>query len=329
MGKDSPENTGRRRIVSSESWGRVARMSRRQRVVLLGLAVVLLPLIVWVVASPPVLLWSATARERPSAVAGDAVPRITEHPAVRIAVAGDTGTGDSAQRATARRMAAESRNVPYDALVLLGDLVYEDGEARLTDSRVTKPFAPVLDSGAQLLPVLGNHDYRSGEQQQILATLGRQDPWYSQRIGPVRVLVLDSNRVDDPEQNRWLRRTLAEPQPAGTWTLAAMHHPAYSAGYHGSDLQVRDAWGPLFAQAGVRLALAGHDHDYQRSSPQQGVTYVVSGAAARLRDAGSRDFTVVSDATLHYLDLLVYDDRVVGRAIDQSGTLVDLFTLTR
>ena len=87
--------------------------------------------------------------------------------------------------------------------------------------------------------------------------------------------------------------------------------------------------GPLFAQAGVRLALAGHDHDYQRSSPQQGVTYVVSGAAARLRDAGSRDFTVVSDATLHYLDLLVYDDRVVGRAIDQSGTLVDLFTLTR
>ena len=37
----------------------------------------------------------------------------------------------------------------------------------------------------------------------------------------------------------------------------------------------------------------------------------------------------MSDATLHYLDLLVYDDRVVGRAIDQSGTLVDLFTLTR
>jgi 3',5'-cyclic AMP phosphodiesterase CpdA len=226
-------------------------------------------------------------------------------------------------------MAAEGRGVPYDALVLLGDLVYEDGDASLVDSRVTSPFAPVLDQGAKLLPVLGNHDYRSGEQQQILSSLGRQSPWYSQRIGPVRILVLDSNRVDDPEQTRWLRTTLAEPQPAGVWTVAAMHHPPYSAGYHGSDLQVRDAWGPLFARAGVHLVLSGHDHDYQRTSPQQGVTYVVSGGGARLRDAGSADFTVVSDSALHYVDLLAYHDRIIGRAIDQSGALVDLFTLTR
>jgi hypothetical protein len=37
----------------------------------------------------------------------------------------------------------------------------------------------------------------------------------------------------------------------------------------------------------------------------------------------------VSDSTLHYVDLLVYHDRLIGRAIDQSGTLVDLFTITR
>jgi 3',5'-cyclic AMP phosphodiesterase CpdA len=303
-------------------------MSRRQRVVLLGLVAVV-PLIVWVLLSPPVLVWSAIARDRPSPVAGDAVPRITEPPAARIALAGDTGTGDASQRATIRRMAAEGRGVPYDALILLGDLIYEDGDASLVDSRVTTPFEPVLDQGAQLLPVLGNHDYRSGEQRQILAALGRQSPWYSQRIGPVRILVLDSNRVDDPQQTRWLRTALAEPQPAGVWTVAAMHHPAYSAGYHGSDLQVRDAWGPLFARAGVHLVLAGHDHDYQRSTPQQGVTYVVSGGGARLRDAGAEDFTEVSDSTLHYVDLLAYHDRLIGRAIDQSGTLVDLFTITR
>jgi 3',5'-cyclic AMP phosphodiesterase CpdA len=297
-------------------------------VVLLGLVAVV-PLIVWVLLSPPVLVWSAIARDRPSPVAGDAVPRITEPPAARIALAGDTGTGDASQRATVRRMAAEGRGVPYDALILLGDLIYEDGDASLVDSRVTTPFEPVLDQGAQLLPVLGNHDYRSGEQRQILAALGRQSPWYSQRIGPVRILVLDSNRVDDPQQTRWLRTALAEPQPAGVWTVAAMHHPAYSAGYHGSDLQVRDAWGPLFARAGVHLVLAGHDHDYQRSTPQQGVTYVVSGGGARLRDAGAEDFTEVSDSTLHYVDLLVYHDRLIGRAIDQSGTLVDLFTITR
>lgn len=177
--------------------------------------------------------------------------------------------------------------------------------------------------------MLGNHDYESGEQVQILTELGRDNPWYVERVGPVRILVLDSNRVTDPEQTRWLRDTLAEPQPSGTWTVAAMHHPAYSAGYHGSDLAVRRTWGGLFAEAGLRLVLAGHDHDYQRSTPQDAVTYVVSGAGAKLRRAGREDFTAVSTSTLHYLDLLFYDDRIVGRAIDQSGRLVDTFTLSR
>ncbi|MFJ6002429.1 metallophosphoesterase family protein [Arthrobacter sp. NPDC092385] len=105
-----------------------------------------------------------------------------------------------AGQATADRMAAESRKRSYDALVLLGDLVYEDGDADLTERVVSEPFAPLTDDGAELLPVLGNHDYRSGEQQQILARLGRQSPWYSEQVGPLRVIVLDSMRVEDREQ---------------------------------------------------------------------------------------------------------------------------------
>jgi hypothetical protein len=79
----------------------------------------------------------------------------------------------------------------------------------------------------------------------------------------------------------------------------------------------------------VPLVLAGHDHDYQRSTPQDGVTYVVSGAGAKVRPTGSRDSTAVSSSTLHYVDLLVYEERLVGRAIDQSGRLVDSFTIDR
>lgn len=75
----------------------------------------------------------------------------------------------------------------------------------------------------------------------------------------------------------------------------------------------------------VPLVLAGHD--YQRSTPQNGVTYVVSGAGAKLRPAGSLAFTAVSTSTLHYLDLAFYDNRLLGRATDQSGRLIDTFTL--
>lgn len=271
----------------------------------------------------------ARLEDAPSAVAGQAAPALTDAPLTRLAVAGDTGTGADAQYSTARAMAAQAASHAYDGLLLLGDLIYEDGDAALVEEVITDPFAPVLDAGAELLPVLGNHDYRSGEQDQIMTALGRDGSWYVDHLGTLRIVALDSNRVDDPDQTRWLREVLAEPQPAGTWTVAAMHHPAYSAGHHGSDLAVRRTWGPLFAEAGVPLVLAGHDHDYQRATPQDGVTYVVSGAGAKRRPVGREEFTAVSASTLHYLDLLVYDDRLVGRAIDQSGRLVDLFTLSR
>lgn len=304
----------------------------RWSVAVLVLVVAALGSVAYVVSDAPDVARSwfgLGAANRPSDSAGGPVPAITEAPAVRIAVAGDTGTGDANEAATAAEMAFQSRTTSYDALVLLGDLVYEDGDAELVDRVVTSPFAALLDSGATLVPVLGNHDYESGEQQEILTELGRSQSWYVQRIGPLRVVVLDSNLVSDPAQEQWLRATLDREQPPGTWTVAAMHHPAYSAGDHGSDQGVREAWGPLFAQSDVPLVLAGHDHDYQRSTPQDGVTYVVSGGGAKLRPTGAEDFTAVSMSVLHYLDLLVYDDRIVATAIDQSGDVVDTFTIQR
>lgn len=301
----------------------------RRRSLLLLVLVAVVAATAWLVVSPPPFLAEASPRDQPSTVVGDPVPPVVDLPTVRIAVAGDTGTGDAAQAATVERMVLESQQDPYDALLLLGDLVYPDGDAALVDRVVTEPFAPLVDGGAELLPVLGNHDIVSGEQQQILTALGQQTPWYVELVGPVRVVVLDSNQVEEPAQTEWLQDTLAEPQPSGTWTVVAMHHPAYSAGKHGSELPAREAWSPLFAAADVPLVLAGHDHDYQRSTPQDGVTYVVSGGGAKMRPTGREDFTAVSASTLHYLDLLVYDDRLIGRAIDQSGHLVDTFTLTR
>lgn len=303
-------------------------MTRRRISMVLGLAVVA-ALAAYLLIAPPGIVRSLFAEGLPADVAGEAVPAVAGSPTARIAAAGDTGTGSSTEAATAQRMAAESRERLYDAVLLLGDLVYDDGEAALVDRVVTEPFAPVVDSGAELLPVLGNHDYGSDEQRQILTALGRRTSWYVEHVGPVRVVVLDSNRVQDAEQTQWLSDVLDDPQPPGTWTVVAMHHPAYSAGYHGSDETVRETWGPLFADADVPLVLAGHDHDYERSTPRGGVTYVVSGAGADVRPVGHEDFTAVSSSTLHYLDLLFYDDRIVGRAIDQDGNLVDAFTIPR
>ena len=117
---------------------------------------------------------------------------------------------------------------------------------------------------------------------------------------------------DDPVQLAFLENALEAADT--TWTIVAMHHPPYSAGYQGSSIDARRAFAPLFEQYGVQLVLSGHDHDYQRSEVINGVTYVVSGAGSGTRRTGSEDFTAVSYAFLHFVDVAAYDDRMVVRA---------------
>ncbi|WP_165763352.1 MULTISPECIES: metallophosphoesterase family protein [unclassified Nocardioides] len=254
---------------------------------------------------------------------------LEQEPTTRLAVARDTGTGTgSAIEATVEEMVAQNAIYSYDALVLLGDLIYPEGDAEQVPTRISGVFDALTQRGARLLPVLGNHDYMSDEQAQIMHRLGRSTSWYTETVGIVRVVVLDTEQVDDPDQLAWLDETLATPTDA-PWTIVAMHKPAYSAGYHGSDESIQEEWVPLFERYAVPLVLAGHDHDYQRSKKINGVTYVVSGGAATLRPTGRRDFTAVSASIRHFLDLVVSPTRLTGRAIDQNGNLIDSFDLRR
>jgi 3',5'-cyclic AMP phosphodiesterase CpdA len=307
------------------------RRQRRRRIALAGgSALVVAALVLLAFMYPPSFLSPTSGEAKPSTRSGEPVPAVTDEPLARLAIAGDTGMRNDAVEATAKQMQLESEREgePYDALVILGDMIYPDGDADLTDRSITEPFARILED-AVLVPVLGNHDVQSGEGREIMNRLGRDTDWYVEKVGPVRLIVLDSNRVGNKEQRAWLRGVLAEKQPPDTWTIAAMHHPPYSAGEHGSSMNVRRAWVPLFEAAGVPLVLAGHDHDYQRSKPQNDITYVISGGGSKLRDTGREDFTEVSASILHYLDLLVYDDRLEGRAIDHDGELIDSFTIRR
>lgn len=238
-------------------------------------------------------------------------------PVVRIAVMGDVGTGDDKEWATAESAAKAGAADPFDALILLGDNVYPDGDPDRLDATVFEPFAPLLDDGAALLPVLGNHDVQDGHGDGQVERLGMPGRWYATRVGPVLVVSLDSNRVEDEAQTAWLQTTLAA--ATSDFIIVSMHHPAYSAGHHGSTGKVQRRWVPLFEKYGVDLALAGHDHDYQRSHPIDGVVYVVSGGAARLRPTGNAEFTATSASVLHFVALDVYRDRIELTAIGHDG----------
>jgi 3',5'-cyclic AMP phosphodiesterase CpdA len=243
-------------------------------------------------------------------------------PLYRIAVAGDVGYANDR---AAKTGAAIAKAGPYDALLLLGDNVYPAGDPARLPVTVFEPFKPVLDTGARLLAILGNHDVKDGHTDAQVAALGMPGRWYSEVIGDVTFVALDSNEIHNPEQLAWLEQTLAA--ATTTWKVVALHHPPYSAGYQGSSLEARAVFSPLFERYGVELVLSGHEHDYERSVPINGVTYIVSGGAADTRRSGREEFTAASVSWHHFVDLNVFADHLLIRGVNQSGRVFDQVTI--
>ncbi len=246
-------------------------------------------------------------------------------PALRLAVAGDVGTGGPAEYQTAAIMDTLDQQAEFDALILLGDNVYDNGDASQLRTKVFEPFAPVLDGDTDLLAVLGNHDVDDGYGDAQAAALGMPSRWYATQTETTTIIALDSNKATDETQRAWLRSTLTD--TVTPWTIVIMHHPAYSAGWHGSDGDVQANFVPLFEEYGVDLVLSGHDHDYQRSKEINGVTYVVTGAGAKLRATGEEEFTAVSWSTHNFVDLAIFPDRIEAQAVDHDGHAIDTFTI--
>ena len=242
-------------------------------------------------------------------------------PELRLAVAGDVGYANDRIERTVDAMMDASRGDPYDALVLLGDNVYPSGDPARLPATVFGPFAPVLDSGARLLAILGNHDVKDGHAGGQVAALGMPGRWYSVQLGDLTFVALDSNDTNNAEQRAWLEETLVA--AATTWKVVALHHPPYSAGYQGPSIEARRAFAPLFERYGVQLVLSGHEHDYQRTVAVNGVTYVVSGAAADSRRSGRDELTARSVSWHHFVDLAVFDDHLLVRGVNQSGRVFD------
>jgi 3',5'-cyclic AMP phosphodiesterase CpdA len=269
-------------------------------------------------------LWSVITHRKGSPTHTVAYRPFATPPALHLAVAGDIGDSGSRLEATARAVSRLDAQQPYQDLLILGDNVYPSGDPAGLDATVFRPFAPVLRH-ADLLAILGNHDVGSGHGAAQMRALGMPRRWWARESGDVLIVGLDSNDERNPRQRAFLERRLATSN--ARWKIVALHHPPYSAGYQGSAEDVRARFAPIFERHGVQLVLSGHDHDYQRSKPLRGVTYVVTGAAAGTRRTGEESFTAVSFSWHHFVDVGIFSDRLVLRAVNQDGRVADQVTL--
>jgi tartrate-resistant acid phosphatase type 5 len=214
-----------------------------------------------------------------------------------------------------------------------------------------QPYRYVI-SRVPVFPAVGNHDTTDTEGSDDRAQM--EDNFHTAErfrddearasVGPglfyrfrhgadVEFVCIDSSHASpdehvdrffqDPKHLRWLEETFARPAPR--WRIPFSHHPAYCAGpEHGNDGQILDVLVPLFARGGVRIVLAGHEHNFQLSRAG-GCTYVVSGAGGKLREEVPRDFDAARTTAwcMQAHVLLVELDRDQARLTPVSGLGTD------
>src|SRR5690606_13129966 len=160
--------------------------------------------------------------------------------------------------------------------------------------------------------------------------LGTPARYYRARHGPADIFYLDSSEPGFFEggslsQIEWLDDELAS--STAQWKIVAMHHPVYSSGLHGSTDRLNEFLEPVLINRKVDLVLAGHDHNYERTVPIEGVTYVVSGGGCKTTSVHPQRFSAVAESTLEFLMIDIDDDRLVGEAIHVDGGTLDRFEL--
>lgn len=238
-------------------------------------------------------------------------------------VLGDSGGGGDDQRAVRDRM----RAVPAELILHVGDLAYPAASTGSLDDRVFEMYEPLLRT-IPIYPALGNHDVREdGGRSWREAFELPEEPSYSLDRGPLHVAVLDTTG-DLRAQAEWLDQDLAASE--APFEIVVGHHPARSSGWHGVHRAMQEHVVPVLVRHRVRLAIAGHDHHYERTREIDGVTYVVTGGGGHsVRSFAPSADTLVSEAVFHFVHLRVTDRALELRAIDATGVVFDAWRVER
>jgi predicted phosphodiesterase len=238
--------------------------------------------------------------------------------------------GDTRTNADAHQRVVDSiLELAPDFVLHVGDFV-EDGNVA---GQWTTFFTIEQDllRQAPLFGVLGNHDNDSVKYLDAFHFPGNER-WYSFDYGNVHFVALeidgDSNYDPGSGQALWLENDLAH--TGQQWKVVFFHVPPYSSGAHGSDLGVRTALEPLFAQYGVDLVFNGHDHDYERSVAN-GIVYIVAGGggAPLGLKVNSNPASAYFTSTYQSVLVTVTGSVLTTTAVRSDGLRFDEFTLRK
>ena len=247
---------------------------------------------------------------------------------LKFAAIGDNGTGEQPEYDVAAQMIAAHSIFPFDMVIMLGDNLYGRQQPDDFVKKFARPYAPLLEKGVRFYAALGNHDRQENRFYEHFDMGGQR--YYTYARDNVRFFVLDSNYLDPPQLD-WIEAALRS--ATEDWKICYFHHPLYSDGKtHGSSVDLRVKLEPLFVKYGVNVVFSGHDHVYERLTPQKGIQYFVAGAAGQLRKGDVRRSAMTAaafDQDQSFMLVEIAGAEMFFEAITRTGATVDSGVIRR
>jgi hypothetical protein len=257
---------------------------------------------------------------------------------IKFAAIGDAGRGDRAQYEVSEQMQAFREEFPFDFVVMLGDNVYDGGTPEDYRQKFELPYKPLLDDDVEFYAAIGNHDAVNQPSYEPFNMDGeRYYTFKADRSLLARLTATEASffMVDtetlDRTQLAWLDRELERSD--ARWKIPVFHRPIYTSGRYAAPARIfRAALEPLFLEHDVRVALSGHEHFYERTRPQLGITYFISGGAGSLRQGDIRRTPLTAkgfDRDYHFMLFEVTRDELYYQAISRTGHSIDAGSIKR
>lgn len=280
---------------------------------------------------------------------------------VRFAVFGDSGQATEAQS----QIAGVLRNARPDLVLHCGDIVYGGFNDGTVDTRFFSYYAPHLRTTPYYLTA-GNHDIGccAGESPDwnqpswaLRATnfqnafylptnnLTGTEHFYSFDHGDVHFVCLynpwfpNYNFPAGIDQLTWLTNDLsASTKP---WKMLFLHTPAGNSGLHaGTDTdndgqtdqaEILHLLHPIAREYGVQMIFGGHDHNFERFAPTNGLHHCVNGGGGggvyqmTARHMASSQFWANNNCTV----VTVEGDTMKLEVLNVSGVVFDSMVIRK